>query len=414
MAKSLVVLSILLILFKFTSTTTKVEYCEYSLRDSKIYLDCASEPDDSVNCLNSWHSNNDIAFRNCEFSELSSDLFDLIKDPLDVWTMDISNVRLEQLNGEFLEKFPRLNHLRANDNQLTEANLSGTEIEHLNLAFNYFTEIEQIVVGTRTKLLTLILSNNNITDIADNAFSHIRGLIKLDLSYNNLNAVNTVALDELRELFHLNLAHTNLSYIDFRLISALKSLEYLNISGNHIKTINIDTNSEIFFNLTSIDASSNSLMELNGFQPAEFPKLKFLDLRFNEFNCSHLNAVLGAFNLHKLNFPSDRLSAIEPENQIYRGLACKLTPNDQEIQVKTNKNGRLLNEELDKSCDFHQIQTKLSEHNSLIVVFMAMFILTVFATVCYINRKRILVSSSVSEQQIVFGEQIVSKPNESV
>lgn len=414
MANSLVILSILLSLFKLIISNKDVEYCEYSLRDSKTYLNCASEPEHYVNCFDSWHSNNEIAFRNCEFSELSPEFFNLIKDPLDVWTMDISNVVLKQLNGEILEKFPRLNHLLANDNQLTEANLSGTQIEHLNLAFNYFTDIKQIVVGSRTKLLTLILSNNNITDIADNAFWHLQGLIKLDLSYNNLNAVNVVAFDELRELFYLNLAYTNLSYIDFGLLSALKSLENINISGNHIKTIQIGSNSAIFFSLTSLDVSSNSLMELNGFQPSEFPKLESLDLRYNKFNCSHLKAVLDAFNLHELNLPSDRISAIEPEIQIYRGLACKPTPNDREMEIKTNKIGNVLNEELDKRCAFHQIQTKLSEHNSLIVLFMAMFILTVFATICYINRKRIFGSSMVPEQRIDFGEQIVSKSNETV
>lgn len=272
-----------------------------------------------------------------------------------------------------------------------------------------------IVVGTRTKLQTLIFSNNNFSAIADNAFSNLRGLFQLDLSYNNLNAVNVVAFDELRELFHLNLAHTNLSFIDFRLISALKSLEHLNIAGNYIKTINIDANSAIFFSLASIDASSNRLMELNGFQPAEFPKLESFDLRYNQYNRSHLKAVLGAFNLHELDLPSDRVSTIEPEYAIYRGLVCKGTPNDRQLERKTNENGQVSNEELDKQrAEFHQVQTKLSQHNSLIVVFMAMFILTVFATICYINRKRIFGPSLVPEQRIFYGEQIVSKPNESV
>ncbi|XP_028663403.1 serine/threonine-protein kinase 11-interacting protein isoform X1 [Erpetoichthys calabaricus] len=109
-------------------------------------------------------------------------------------------------------KYLDLSHNKIHDCE--EYLLPLSELEHLNLGYNFLQTIPVLSLSCRTKLVSLILRNNELESI--NGVEHLSSLRHLDLSYNilidhsklaplsQLHSLNTLSLDGNPLFFHWN------------------------------------------------------------------------------------------------------------------------------------------------------------------------------------------------------------------
>lgn len=266
------------------------EFCSFDGSNQHLTYICSVE--DKQNLFRCTYSNlqrkniYNISFQNCNISKLSEESFDELRGNPEVKEIDLSGVSLKWLGDSTFKYFPNM--------------------------------------------VKLNISNNEFAHFADISFTNLNKLETLDMSFNDLNDLNGQVFYNLKELRHLNLSNINLSHLNFESLSFLMKLVSLNLSQNHIKIIDMGTwYWDTFSNLQRIDLKSNGMIELNTFRPALFPQLTFLDLRYNNFNCSRLKSALDPFNhLNELNLPSDVIPD-EKSKQAYRGISCKPSPSDQ-------------------------------------------------------------------------------------
>lgn len=217
-------------------------------------------------------------------------------------TLDLSNNKIQHIS----------NHSLANMTMLTTLILSNNTIKTIS---------ENTFIGAFS-LIALDLSNNQISNISENVFVDSNQLIHLNLSFNALTVIETPIFEHLKSLDTLDLAQNNLSHIEFGIFSNIQSLRHLNISGNHF--IKIDVSHLLPLSIWKLNLSNSEINEIDGSLRYVFPGLDKLDLRNNNFNCSHLKSILSNFDDIRGTFeavPSSELL----ERKSYRGIGCHTT-----------------------------------------------------------------------------------------
>lgn len=384
------------------SASDTVKHCEYrEFEKSKIILNCANDRSyGTKDCedLPFYHSS-DLSFRNCNISDITQEMLQNVTWKGLFRSIDVSNIGLEGLSSAIIGKIIITKELIAHHNRLKDLPRDAFAykyLESLDLGFNQFAEITSIGQSGFDDLKTLILAHNNITTITDRSFDNLPELETLDLSFNNLQTLNLEPFEKLLNLRNLRLANTNLSHIDFESISALMNLISLDISGNHIKTINIGLHSAAFFHLEKLNLSSNGMMELNGLTTTILPRLTYLDLRGNQFNCTHLKEVFNLIDSHRLKLSTDRISEIK-SNRAYRGLTCKPPLFDEKAKIVRNgadgqwKKPDATRDQYDDLNSLHQVQEKLNhKFNVLIIVLITMFIVAIVGIILYMRHESLI------------------------
>jgi Leucine-rich repeat (LRR) protein len=106
---------------------------------------------------------------------------------------------------------------------------------------NTFSDLEN--------LSWLLLFNNQIEKIEENALIDIVLLKKLDLSENKLKSITVSLFRELKNLEELKIYKNSIELVDKRTFNGLVSLKLLMISGNSLKSIPTTT----FSNLKNLE-----------------------------------------------------------------------------------------------------------------------------------------------------------------
>lgn len=137
-------------------------------------------------------------------------------------------------------------------------NFKDTDFEALNASFKltnvYFkyNQIKNISVYPEVTIVTLDLSNNQISLIESGAFAKLTMLTELDLSYNRLQSdmltpqvfqgrYDPVEYEPLKRLRVLNLAGNDIHKLDADVFEHMVSLEELNLSENPFMVIDSGT-----------------------------------------------------------------------------------------------------------------------------------------------------------------------------
>ena len=135
--------------------------------------------------------------------------------------------------------------------------LHAATIVSLDLSNNEISILRNASFSVFSRLLTLILSNNEVEDIEINAFAELGMMMDIDLSYNNLQSFNP-------EIFSFNTVLDNVS-----------------LKGNPIAFLSSSSPILISDSISSLDLSSSSLTTIHPLTFSRLPKLYFLDLSFN-------------------------------------------------------------------------------------------------------------------------------------
>ncbi len=155
----------------------------------------------------------------------------------------------------------------------------------LDLASNNLQMLGEKNFIANSRMETILLMYNNISDIQPNTFSGLFALKKLDLSYNLIEALNGTTFQQLKALQFLDLSFNNIRALNKDAFTGLHNLVHLNISNNLIVKFTFDLFQHVP-NLLSLNSSFNQLESLDDDQFNPLPKLTSLDLS----NC-YINKV---------------------------------------------------------------------------------------------------------------------------
>lgn len=271
------------------------EFCSHDYNAAHLTYICAVENEQNLFECNLTNLEEksvvDVSFKKCHnISQLSRESFDGLKGNPELKKINLSGVGLKTLSDDVFTYFPELTTLIASENELNNIRCSNDKLEYLDLSFNQFTEVESIKFR---QLKTLILSNNKITRIANNAFSNIENLKKLDLTFNELNefSVKIVSSSNLEELI---VHHNKLRNLADDIFSK-SNLHYLDLSYNQFTDIESLKRTGAH-ELTTLDLTHNQITNISDTAFVYFTKLKVLDLSFNNLT----SLVDGTFDEQRL------------------------------------------------------------------------------------------------------------------
>lgn len=261
---------------------------------SSITLICGEDSDKNEKFPNvTWESYTEIKFQDCQFHKFGSNS---PKNNDHVRLLNISDVGLYRIETEDFENVTNLETLIASNNFLYEIEPSlfnnTPKIQRVNFSNNRIEYIDPVTFQGCSKLKFLDLANNKLTSLDEHTLENVISLTYLDLSDNPIG--NAEFSKKLEKLEVLSLKNTNIVYIRRGTFSHNQNLVSLNLAENNLQTFDFNASLPYPNDLRQLDLSKNQLTELTGFRFENFPKLEFLGLNWNKFNCSYLNNLLNS------------------------------------------------------------------------------------------------------------------------
>ena len=247
----------------------------------------------------------------CYYNELLNQFNKKFKTELnyDIIESDLvdKNVGNEDLKTFIQIEFSKMKTLNLKSNDITDINAFEKSqlknLEILNMNNNNISNINILEKAYFPKLKQLHLFSNNISSI--NVLSHVifEKLEKLDLGKNKISDINIFEKVNFKELKMLNLYKNNISDINILEKVNFEKLEILNLGSNHIT--NIDILSKVNFKqLKGLGLQKNKITDIKVLENVKFEKLEKLNLEHNDI--SDINIV------KKINFKE--LKAISLSN----------------------------------------------------------------------------------------------------
>ncbi|KAJ0053852.1 hypothetical protein Pint_01678 [Pistacia integerrima] len=188
---------------------------------------------------------------------------------------------------------------------VSEINLSGENITGVLTEFN-FTEF--------ATLTRFDLSSNNIEGIIPSDIARLTELEYLNLFYNYFNGTIPHQLSNLQKVWYLDLGANLLESPDWSNFSAMPSLQHLSLDLNelHLEFPSFVLNCR---NLTYLDLSLNKLSgQIPELVFTNLGKLQYLNLTENQFHGPLSTNISKLSNLVQLRFASNKLGGPIPED----------------------------------------------------------------------------------------------------
>lgn len=192
--------------------------------------------------------------------------------------------------------------------------------EYMDLSRNLLTVLQAGSFGNLWSLRVLLLKDNNISHVADGAFSSLQGLRRLDLSRNHLSALGPGFSLGLETLTELLLDHNHLTVLENGTFHSLDSLQKLDLSSNLIATVKPRALGYLT-GLRQLHLEGNHLTSLGSGLFSTLRSLEVLGLRGNLISSTEPGVFAPMSSLTLLDLALNRLSTLG-----YRTLLSIHTP----------------------------------------------------------------------------------------
>lgn len=205
-------------------------------------------------------------------------------------------------------------------NKLAALDLTGNQIEEIN---------DRMSFKDLYSLQDLNLSKNNIYVIEAGVFDYLTDLKRLILSQNQLMKIPENAIQNLGKLIEIDL---NLNFIDnLSFPSTLNSLEVLKVRSNLIRSLSNET-FENLPRLRKLDLSDNNFTQVPSFQFSKLSSLEHLNLSSNMFDAIGPNSFRNLYKLREIYIDSGTVfskidSKAFSENVNLNYVSLSLNPN---------------------------------------------------------------------------------------
>ncbi|XP_063913625.1 leucine-rich repeat-containing G-protein coupled receptor 4-like [Zophobas morio] len=159
-------------------------------------------------------------------------------------SLDLSYNQIKLLRPGDLKNLPRLKKLTLESNMLTEIPdgvFNNTTITDLNLQFNQIATIATKAFDHMPKLKRLsIMYNNNLTLWDNNWLAGSSELSALIVNNNRITEIPDEAFKNYRDVFHIDLAHNKISKISMKAFHNVGHIHILDLAANEIDSWNPD------------------------------------------------------------------------------------------------------------------------------------------------------------------------------
>lgn len=210
--------------------------------------------------------------------------------------LDASNNSITEISLKLFKKFPFLEKLTLSSNPIAYISIKGFSelpLKSLNISYLKLNNKVNTFKGLNiSSLQTLDISSSFVFDPAfRNVFNFTTELRKLHMEKTLLNNWSE---NDLQELFSplvnlqkLKLSHCNISFIKKTTFQLMTNLQFLDLSNNKVSGWETSCFSNVLSNLTNLDLSDNEIETLNDTSfPEHFVKqLRKLKLHGNSFRC---------------------------------------------------------------------------------------------------------------------------------
>jgi len=215
-----------------------------------------------------------------------------------------------------LSNLSNLQTLDLGENQIANLSMESlpASLYGLRLAGNDLDQIPMNIFTKLSNLNVLNLSHNRIKTIEEDALRNLKNLRALRLDNNRLQDMNGI-VSSLKNLRWLNVSTNGLEWFDFAFLP--RSLEWLDIHNNLVKKLGNYYGLTDGYNLTSIDASFNSIEELDS--NMFLTSLTHIYLNNNNINNISAGTFSGLASLARVELHANKLvfmnkSVIAAEN----------------------------------------------------------------------------------------------------
>ncbi|KAH9494461.1 hypothetical protein Btru_020064 [Bulinus truncatus] len=197
-----------------------------------------------------------------------------------------------------------LNNFAINDSIWSE--LNSTRLARLDMTKNNLTLIDL----SRLPALRLIrLAENNISELAEDAFYGQPGLLLLNVSFNNLATLPGILFYGNPNLKALILNNNKLQYLNRSTFSSLQQLFYLDLSFNQIQITDQDVFGDLI-SITLLNLQGNNLVSLP--TVTHMPYLHTLNVSFNNISQIADGRLDGLDSLEFFDANDNRLTFVVP------------------------------------------------------------------------------------------------------
>ena len=359
--------------------TTKLEIMDFSGNDLGFISS------DDLDIMTGWESRvpKVMNYSNCNLRVIEPDAIKNVKNLKELVLSNNVNLELSNLT-DFLIAAQEVNLMKSdlsytnlsqkiNVSDLTSDTLGGLAIQELNLAGNYFLEIDDHAL-TYLTLKRLDLSKNQISSLSA-GLAQLHNLVYLDLSDNKIATVDENFKTNLVNMEILMLSNNQLSDESGLDIERAVNLVDLDLSGNKLGTFSIPrdltklkviklarnkitllNNNQPLVGLESlnrIDLSNNELTSLGAFMfrdspnlvHADFSRNKIVDVSHQTFvphsprtlDLTHNNLTslkhFGWHDIDMINLGHNQINEIEPQTFYFLDALQKLYLNDNNISA---------------------------------------------------------------------------------
>ncbi|XP_011186527.2 connectin [Zeugodacus cucurbitae] len=241
------------------------------------------------------------------------------------WTRFFQQKRLREL------KFVIQNHGRL-DYIPTMVFESLKNLTSINIEYSQVDVVKSNAFANLPYLERIILTNNHIAALAQDAFAnHIR-LRELNLEHNQIFEIDRHAFHNLPQCERLLLNNNNISNLHDSLFVEMPHLVYLNLAHNQISVLTSDIFKGLG-NLNELKLSHNNINFIGDTVFAELWILSELELDDNKIERISERALDGLNTLKTLNLRNNKLKKLD--NGLLRGTPALLNINVQSNELET-------------------------------------------------------------------------------
>ena len=135
-------------------------------------------------------------------------------------------------------------------------------LQYLDLSSNQINSLDEALFDETNQLISLYLSENDLTVLPNGLFKGMRNLEYLSLAGNRIHSLHENLFNETKKLIGINLYHNNLVQLSNNLLKGLRNLQVLDLDVNKIININENTFDDLI-NLRYLYLHNNHIKALN-------------------------------------------------------------------------------------------------------------------------------------------------------
>ncbi|KAL3266164.1 hypothetical protein HHI36_010349 [Cryptolaemus montrouzieri] len=227
-----------------------------------------------------FYGNYHLRCVNCNIPKFTEGTFDFNNN---LETFNVSYSKINIISRRSFSRLTSVQFIYLNNNEIREiaenAFSGAKQLYELHLEHNHLKRLRPKFLN-ELGTISINLSFNRLEEIADKSFVGVSNVLFLDLSNNKIEKMRRHSFEGLDMLELLNLSNNKICFLPLGVFSSLKVLKNLDLSNNKLNSFGLG----VFSGLTSlntINLANNSLPYFDGEFLLSLENLQTLDISGN-------------------------------------------------------------------------------------------------------------------------------------